>query len=159
MKQITTTYKGAEIYFNNTDEVWCGRLDDGDLKPHASLKKLKESIDRAIKKSRKPIPCLKIRINNYNSFMRNVTITSIDADGDVWYTDEKSGRRNKENMNGGYERTWFVISNDVNDKTLIEIYNISDRIEKLKGEIDGLNKEREKKALTLVPYLKNGYQE
>jgi len=160
-KRIEVVYKGAEIFFNERDEVWCAKLDDAELTPNASLAKLKEAIDRAVKKSNKPIPCLKFKISKYSLDYRRVTVTSIDANGDVWYTDNehKDERRGKEDMSRDYDKIWFVISNDVNEKTLLEIHANTERIKKLEKEIRDTKDDSIRKGLTLVPYLKNANEE
>lgn len=93
MEEITTTYRGQKITFEENTEKWsCEVVSSSET----SLFTLKKKIDKHLKAENANTNTKALLLIGYNrQQMIDVTITSVTEEGDAWVRREKDGSREK----------------------------------------------------------------
>lgn len=151
MEEIYFFYKGIKVFFNIPTEEWIASIEgsvigDSELFRNKSLKKLKESIDRHIKKEFTPIPIILFKKSYDNPVFTNAEITSFTENiGECWIK-HHDGTVEKINAAAGdkYGRVTpiYACGHIHNEPILGEILELDKRIEEAKQNLLQLQKEK-----------------
>lgn len=96
-------YKGYEVEFNESKDLWQAGIDGETEFENQSLKEIKKLID---KQAKKKFQRVKIFVQkhpyDYPSELKIVTLTSLSIDGSLWITDEDGEREKIISRDDGY---------------------------------------------------------
>lgn len=163
--KIQIEYKGFNISFNTDSEEWIAVMeeDSSDIhnpfKKNSSLKKLKDSIDRFLRKNFTPIPIILFPSNDK---MRNAEIISFTkTPGECWIKYDDGQKEKINTIKNGFStiKKIYACGNINNEPILIDIINLQSEIELDEKNI--LQKKKNKIHLisTLQTFNIDGYVE
>ena len=147
MESLEMIYKNAKIVFDVATEEWVAYLNTDEIlfsdvfKRDASLKKIKESIDRFNASEFTPLPIYYFDVNNEIQYADIISFTETENLCWIKHTSgSKNGKREKIHLKG--LRKIYSCENIMNESKLLEILKKEDEIKKKLDEIQLLKRDK-----------------